>query len=83
MKTISQSDFCRAALKMPDRASADQLVTEYATHRELDRDYVRWFIVDWTKRWQFDELPRAKALYSPQPAGLPSSSSSSSKPKTA
>ncbi|HBY60594.1 MAG TPA: hypothetical protein DEH78_12285 [Solibacterales bacterium] len=65
MKTITQTEFCKAALKMPDRASADQLVTEYAKHRELDPDYVRWFIVAWTEKNDHYQVAIAKKLYSP------------------
>jgi hypothetical protein len=65
MKTISQSEFCKAALKMPDRASADQLVTEYARSRELVPDYVRWFIIQWTDKFQYDQAATARKLYEP------------------
>lgn len=63
MKTITQTEFCKAALKMPDRASADQLVTEYAKHHGHDPDYVRWFIVAWTEKYDHYQVALAKKLY--------------------
>lgn len=71
MKAMTDGDFCRAALNMPDRESADRLVAEYATRNNLEPNYVRWFIISWTGRMQRDRIARATELYEPPVLKMP------------
>lgn len=59
----AEHEYLKTTLLVQDRATADQVVKEFAAKYELSEGYVRWRIVRYASIHQHDQLDRIKALY--------------------
>jgi hypothetical protein len=59
----AEHEYLKTTLLVHDRATADQVVKEFAAQYELSEGYVRWRIIRFAQIHQHDQLDRIKALY--------------------
>jgi hypothetical protein len=63
VRVHAEHEYLKTTLLVHDRATADQVVKEFAAKYELREGYVRWRIIRFAQIYQQDQLARIKALY--------------------